>query len=317
MKRFLFIIFVISCFSAYSQRINVDINENTQNITLVSSQNLSANFSDHFNGKKNFVNENYQIPAFNLYHNEWDTLHIRSQKLEIPFFDNLIKIILVQENNSPFVFPCAGELALKYGNQRDRKFHTGIDYILEQGDPIVCCFDGVVRMVRKYGDYGNCIVIRHYNGLETIYAHLEETFVKPGQIVKAGNLIGNAGLSGNTDLCILHLEMRFMNEFFDPEKVIDNSTRRLKTNILELTPEDFYILPLPTKKNNQLEKNEEKDEEIINTNSPNSVYHIVKRGETLYKISRIYNVSINQIISLNNLKNNGENIQAGQKLKIK
>ena len=104
MKRFLFIIFVISCFSVYPQRIYVDINENTQNITLVSSQNLSANFSDHFNGKKNFVNENYQIPAFNLYHNEWDTLHIRSQKLEIPFFDNLIKIILVQENNSPFVF---------------------------------------------------------------------------------------------------------------------------------------------------------------------------------------------------------------------
>lgn len=52
MKRFLFIIFVISCFSVYSQRIYVDINENTQNITLVSSQNLSANFSDHFNGKK-------------------------------------------------------------------------------------------------------------------------------------------------------------------------------------------------------------------------------------------------------------------------
>lgn len=317
MKKILFTVFIISCFSVYSQRISVDINENTQNVTLVSSNNLPANYEKHFGEDGNFVNANYQIPAFNLYSNEWDTLNIRSKCLNIPFFDDLIKIILVQENNSPFAFPCAGELAMDYGTQRDRKFHTGIDYTLEQGDPIVCCFDGVVRMTRKYGDYGNTIVIRHYNGLETIYSHLEKVYVKSGQIVKAGDLIGNAGLSGNTDRCLLHLEMRFMNEFFDPEKVIDNTTRRLKVNILELTPEDFYILPLPVSEPETVKNNTQTEEVSTPAETKNSVVHIVKPGETLYKISRIYNVPVNQIISLNKLKNNGENIQAGQKLKIK
>lgn len=314
MKKVLLLLYVFSIFLGYSQKLHVDINENTQNIALVSSDNFPANFIDLYGEKKNIIRENYQIPAFNLYNKFWDTLHIRSQSLPIPFYENLIKIILVQENNSAFSFPCAGNFALGYGN-KDRQFHSGIDYFLEKNDPIVSCFDGVVRMARKYGPYGNCVVIRHYNGLETIYGHLENVCVKSGQIVKSGDLIGNAGISGNTNYHILHLEMRFMNEFFNPEKVIDNTTRRLKVNILELTPEDFYILPIPSienSENQQIQINTE-----ANSTIQTPIFHIIKQGETLYKIAKIYNTSTQEIIRINNLKNNGESIQAGQKLKIR
>ena len=64
------------------------------------------------------------------------------------------------------------------------------------------------------------VVVRHYNGLETLYAHLDKLCVKPGQMLHAGEVIGQTGKSGNAKDYILHFETRFMNEFFDPNLMI-------------------------------------------------------------------------------------------------
>jgi len=106
------------------------------------------------------------------------------------------------------------------------------------------CFDGVVRMANYYGDYGLTVVVRHYNGLETVYAHLDKLCVKPNQIVKAGQVIGQTGNTGNTKECVLHFETRFMNEYFDPELVIDFEEEDLLQNNMALMSRDFNILQI-------------------------------------------------------------------------
>jgi LysM repeat protein len=99
-------------------------------------------------------------------------------------------------------------------------------------------------MAREYGDYGLTVVVRHYNGLETVYAHLDKICVAPGQILKSGQVIGQTGTTGNTKECILHFETRFMNEYFDPELVIDFEEEDILQNNMALMSRDFNILPI-------------------------------------------------------------------------
>jgi len=82
-------------------------------------------------------------------------------------------------------------------------------------------FDGMVRMAKWYADYGNLVVIRHPNGLETVYSHLSEIFVEPFQIVESGEAIGLAGRTGRATTDHLHFEFRFLYEHFDPNFLID------------------------------------------------------------------------------------------------
>lgn len=293
----------------------IDINANTQNNILVSGEVISIdNVSRLLNDKGNFIVSTTQIPAYSLYETYWDTLHLRSKIFTIPFYENQLQFTLVASNNHNFAFPCSGSKLIEYGIQKDKSFHPGIDYSITVGDPIVSCFDGVVRIASDYGAYGNVVVVRHYNGLESVYAHLDNLFVRPGQIVIAGDLIGHGGMTGNTTVPLLHFELRFLNEFFNPELVIDNTTHRLISNTLLLHSEDFTILELPVKKEEVVLENETN---IPEANNNQSAYHIVKQGETLYRIAKMYNVSVETIISTNKLSSSGDNIRAGQKLKIR
>jgi murein DD-endopeptidase MepM/ murein hydrolase activator NlpD len=161
---------------------------------------------------------NKQIPAFGLYQNLWDTLYIRSDQIEIPFFDNQLKIILVQEGNTPFAFPVSGAVSIGYVKNKVKQ-HAGIDFMVTKNEPVVACFDGVVRVAGKFEEYGNTVVIRHYNGLETLYAMLKDVCVVSGQSLKAGELIGHVSIPNQNLKNALHFETRFLNEFFNPEKV--------------------------------------------------------------------------------------------------
>lgn len=186
------------------------------------------------------ISEVYQIPAYDLYDRYWDVANLRSRSLEIPFSNDRIMLILVQAANNPFAFPCSyDEVAQRYGQIGKAGFHPGVDLKVVHQTLVRNCFDGVVRMAKYYNVYGWMVVVRHYNGLETLYAHLDKLCVKPGQMLHAGDVIGQAGNSGNTKDCILHFETRFMNEFFDPNLLIDFENETLHKNTLVLTPDDF------------------------------------------------------------------------------
>ena len=109
----------------------------------------------------------------------------------------------------------------KYGPRRRRQ-HQGVDLPLKTGDPVYATFCGRVR-ISEYnkGGYGNLVIIRHDNGLETYYGHLSERMVEPNQWVEAGQIIGLGGSTGRSTGPHLHFETRYYGQSFDPERLID------------------------------------------------------------------------------------------------
>jgi len=222
----------------------LDVSAYSQNIALADSLNLNKDVQ-RLPATYPSISESYEIPAYGLYQRYWDTLNIRSRMLEIPFSNDRLMLMLVQDANNPFVMPCQfDKIKTTYGEQKGGGFHPGIDLKAEPQTLVKSCFDGVVRMSCNYGDYGYTVVVRHYNGLETVYAHLDKVCVSPNQIVKAGQVIGQTGTTGNTKECVLHFETRFMNEYFDPELVIDFEEEDVLQNNMALMSRDFEILPL-------------------------------------------------------------------------
>ena len=340
MKRLLSLLILLICITGNAQNIVIDIDDNTQNYVLLHPElSTSILVNDVEFSHETFISETYQIPAYGLYGQLWDTEHLRSQQFNIPFSNGILKIILVESYNSPFIFPCRGEVLLSYGVQPKNIFHTGIDFKLNLNDPVYACFDGVVRMVQNYGAYGKVVVIRHYNGLETVYAHLNQVKVKQGQVLKAGHIIGLAGNIGKANHVGLHFESRFLNEHFNPILLFNLEDRSLNSNILTLEPSSFYIKPIPQKEApvKVIEKPEVATTQVITIESPEksvkttppskseqttdfekvpAEYHTVQKGETLYRISLKYHVSVEELIRINNLPSSGA-VNAGQRLRVK
>ena len=237
-------IFILSLLATTLTAQNPDVTAYTQNIALADSFAIQQDFTRQLAAYPS-ISESYEIPAFSLYQRYWDTANLRSQTLTIPFSNDRLMLMLVQDANTPFVMPCQFDrVKTSYGETKNGSFHPGSDLKTEPQTLVKSCFDGVVRMARPYGDYGLTAVVRHYNGLETVYAHLDKICVMPNQIVKAGQVIGQTGTSGNTKECVLHFETRFMNEYFDPELVIDFDEEDVIQNTMALMSRDFNIIPL-------------------------------------------------------------------------
>lgn len=122
-----------------------------------------------------------------------------------------------------YFHPVKGQVTSQYGYRpRFGRMHKGIDIGLHVGDTVCSAFDGVVRLTKfQRGGYGYYVVIRHDNGMETVYAHLSRFLVKPNQRVRAGEPIalgGNTGLSTGPHL---HFETRFMGVAINPALIID------------------------------------------------------------------------------------------------
>jgi LysM repeat protein len=242
MKKLSLLILTFLAYTLTAQ--NLDVTAYSQNIALADSLRVAKEVQRQVAAYPS-ISESYEIPAYGLYQRYWDTLHLRARLLEIPFSNDRLMLMLVQDANNPFVMPCQfDKIRATYGEQKNGGFHPGIDLKTEPQTLVKSCFDGVVRMARDYGDYGTLVVVRHYNGLETVYAHLDKLCVKPNQIVKAGQVIGQTGTTGNAKECVLHFETRFMNEYFDPETVIDFEEEDVLQNNMALMSRDFNILPL-------------------------------------------------------------------------
>jgi hypothetical protein len=128
-------------------------------------------------------------PANSLYQN-WNTEKVYPYN-ETSFKTDTVSMLILEDriNFCDFKMPIEGVLTSRFG-WRDGKNHNGIDVDLHVWDPVVASFDGMVRIAKYHGGYGRVVVIRHYNGLETLYAHLHRLKVKPGDIVEAGQVIG-------------------------------------------------------------------------------------------------------------------------------
>lgn len=156
------------------------------------------------------------------------------------FFNRCQEIIIDLENlpREAFVFPLPGARLLSSFGQRNGRPHTGMDLKINCRDTVFCAFDGIVRMAGWSRGYGNVIVVRHYNGLETVYAHNSQHLVCSGDHVAAGTPISITGETGRATTDHLHFEIRINGKPINPTLLIDFTTQNLHQKCLVFSSDE-------------------------------------------------------------------------------
>lgn len=251
--------------------------------------------------KKDWIAENWDTKVFNPYKN------VKKQfPLQITF------------NDSTYASPIARKKVItsRYG-WRNRRPHNGIDIDLITGDRVMSMFDGVVRYVKYHSGHGKTVVVRHFNGLETVYAHLSKQLVKVNDTVQKGQVIGAGGTTGNARGSHLHLEVLYQGIPIHPEYVFDfsNEDNLVRSNEVWVTRKwtSAYRFSSKRKPNIKLLTTEE---EAIASKADETKIYTVRRGDTLSRISNKYNVSVATLCKDNSLRRTST-LRIGQKLIVK
>jgi murein DD-endopeptidase MepM/ murein hydrolase activator NlpD len=268
-------------------------------VDLVDSGDIQAdNFLEDFLHSIGYYFDTAYVPAMDSYIT-WDTRKIHPYAQKIDSIADGTLLVLIDGEDCFFHPPTIGTTTSGFGIRRwgrRYKFHYGTDLRLSTGDPVYSIFDGVVRIAQYSQSYGYVVVVRHYNGLETIYAHFSKLLVVPGMSIRAGEPIGLGGSTGRSTGPHLHFEVRYKGVAFNPDKIIDFSTNRLRSDSLNVNKELFDHI---------------KDVQKINA----AKYHKVKSGETLGSIARKYGTTVKAIQRLNGMKST--NIRAGKTIRVR
>lgn len=245
------------------------------------------------------------------YYKTWDSESVNPYGIDASKFQDTVKLVLYDSAKAQYwSAPMAmNKINSNFGYRRYR-WHHGIDLDLETGEPIYCVFDGIVRVKKYSRGYGNHIVVRHYNGLETVYAHLSATDVEVGQQVKAGQLLGKGGNTGRSTGPHLHFEIRYEGNSIDPSHIFDFEKNQIKIKDFELSALHFTHLGARLSHTHT-------HEDDTNTSTVRQVmYHKVRSGESLWTISRKYRTSVNQILKLNKISSRAT-LRPGQRLRVR
>ena len=253
--------------------------------------------------------EQEESPASELYQ-EWDNRYAH-KRTEMP---DTFKIDLRH-----FCMPTPSRVVTSnFGNRWGRP-HKGLDIKVYIGDTIRAAFSGKVRIVRyEAGGYGKYIVIRHPNGLETIYGHLSEQLVSENQSVRAGEVIGLGGNTGRSTGSHLHFETRLCGVALNPALMFDFRNQDVTGdyyvyNVNTYNEESVEATRLRGKVGNggytrDLVQNGELGsyQNKMHASNDELLYHKVKNGETLASIAKLRGVTIEKICSLNHLSANAK-----------
>lgn len=238
------------------------------------------------------ANELEKVPCTNFYP-QWINANPNPYASELGKEDTTLSLLLVGTDLlGQFTLPVENVITSKYG-WRDGRNHNGIDVDLEVWDPVKTVFPGVVRVARTYGGYGRVVVVRHFNGLETTYAHLHRFKVKEGDIVNSGQIIGLGGSSGHSTGSHLHFEVRFKGKPINPLSFISYKDKELISDTLMLKRTSNGYLAYPK----------------------GLMIHIVKKGDTLYEIAKIYGTTTHKLAELNGIRRN-EYLYIGQRIRV-
>lgn len=258
------------------------------------------------------------IPAEDLYGGLWPTAHVNAYRSLTAVPDSF----LVDLAN--FTIPCKGFMTSNFGRRGSRRYHYGIDLKAQIGDTIYAAFDGKVR-VKDYErkGYGYYVVMRHANGLETVYGHLSKFLVKENDVVRSGDPIALAGNTGRSFGSHLHFETRFLGNPINPNFIIDfenkvchrdqylvtNSSFRKTTasSSVKYSPSDYESSSFSKPASAHGANNKYV--------SGNVKYHRVKSGDTLGAIASRYGVSVRKLCSLNNVTSRTK-LRVGKSLRI-
>ncbi len=244
----------------------------------------------------------YDTPAYNLY-KCWNTSRLKyispdSTCLDIDLYLNMDSTpIVLYDSLRTYSMPVHGKRVTSGFGRRYYRFHYGTDIDLVTGDSVMAAFDGQVRYADYYRGYGYTVVIRHYNGLETLYSHLSKILADTNQYVKAGDLIGYGGSTGRSTGSHLHFETSYLGAAFDSQEIFCYDSATLKKDTFWLSAANFsYLGPV-------------RDKRLAS-------YHYIKSGDTLSRIARMYGTSIGALCRLNGISKSSI-LRIGNKLRVR
>ncbi len=227
---------------------------------------------------------------------------------------------------SGFFAPIQGNVISHFG-YRGRHLHAGTDIKLQHGDTVRAAFDGLVTKACSYSGYGNLVILKHPNNIETYYSHLSKCIVQNGDSVKAGQVVGLGGRTGRATTNHLHFEVRFNHIAKNPEKYFDfkNCTVKdamkdklvayslvVKSEKPATANSSLDVLPIAAEATSNLA-----DVSSSQSDAAPQVEDciVIRKGDTLYSLSRRYGTTVKQLQELNGLQNS--NLRIGLKLKLK
>lgn len=197
-----------------------------------------------------------------------------------------------------------GKMTSNFGYRWGR-WHTGTDLDLETGDPVYASFDGIVRVVGWDGNgYGRYVLLRHYNGLETLYGHMSKQTVETGQFVKAGDQVGLGGNTGRSYGAHLHFETRYEGNPFSPLNIYSFPANTIKSDHFLLTGNAWDYL-----------RGGRTSDVVSKPKLKRTVLHRVRPGETMSSIASRFGMSVSSLIRKNHLSSQAR-IRPGQKLRV-
>lgn len=242
-----------------------------------------------------------------------DVCYTSGRQNDLSTLKDTLWLCVLEDVHSEFRSPVDGIVTSRYG-YRNGKHHSGIDLDLETGDTVRAAWSGKVRY-SKYNDggFGNLVIIRHYNGLETFYAHLSKLIVVPDQDVKAGDVLGLGGNTGRSYGAHLHFEVRFYDAAINPEEVIDFDKKICKDENLLIHKGLFR----PGAKPSDVEETGESQAQTVKAiQSSQRKYYKVRSGDTLSQIASRNTTTISKICQLNGIRPTAT-LQIGRSLRVK
>lgn len=269
-------------------------NMDTVNPALVTEINSAiANLKNNSSRLKISENiEDYTFPSAGLYESwEIDNLFPEKDLLKLEG-DTSVTLELKWGGHDKYVNPFNGNITSGFG-WRDSAQHNGVDIDLNRGDVVSAAFDGMVRIAKRQGGFGNIVIVRHYNGLETVYAHLSKIKVKPGQVIMAGQTIGLGGNTGHTTGTHLHFEVRFKGVPINPKYLISFQEQKLVCNELVIKKTKWGLAAFP------------KDIK----------FYTIEKGDTIFEIAKRFGKSTSSIKEMNGITGR-VHLKAGQQINV-
>jgi murein DD-endopeptidase MepM/ murein hydrolase activator NlpD len=245
------------------------------------------------------------------YFSIWDARNIDPYDIDPKEFEDVVDIeIFNKEEGRYWSVPCNAPKMMSPFGPRWNRLHAGVDLDLETGDPVYSAFDGIVRVSGYDGrGYGNFVVVRHYNGLETLYGHLSQKGLESGTYVKSGDAIGVGGSTGRSTGSHLHFETRYEGNPFNPTYVynfVGAGTEPVQDHVLiSARVFDTYGLALGNEYGEVGDK----------VKSRRTAWTKAHYGDTLYSIANRAGISVEKLARMNGMKASAS-LRAGRRLRI-
>ena len=267
-----------------------------------------------------YIKDGNRLKQEDYFTQHWDNQSMDPYRVDFKSLPDKVTLWLI-DNPTDFCCPNQVKVFSKFGYRHKRR-HQGCDLPLKTGDPVRAAFAGKVRVSDWSRGYGNLIVIRHENGLETAYGHLSARNVKEGDWVSAGDLIGLGGSTGRSSGPHLHFETRYMGYAFDPEWLIDFETGTLRSGVFTLNKrylnENSNYVPESEQEEEDILLAEVEDHEAEAKKAAEQAarqFHTIKSGDTLGALAVRYHTTVRQLCAWNGIKQT-TTLRIGQRLRV-